>query len=127
MLESPFLFKSIACCGVKATCGSRRAGTRAMPSGRRVTENVIMAGKQTRRRPGDHVRCKLCDRKFRAITYLHLRNIHDYDGDHPVNDYKREFRLQTATCAVSRKKISEKKEEFWARRGQHWTSDTLLA
>ncbi len=80
-----------------------------------------------RRQLADHITCKHCRKEFRAITVLHLRNIHDYDGEHPIEDYKRRFRLQCATCAESRKKISEAKEDFWAKRGQHWTSDTLLA
>jgi hypothetical protein len=56
-----------------------------------------------------------------------LRNIHGYDGDHPINDYKRKFRLSSATCRDSRKKISVAKEAYWARLGQHWTHATLLA
>jgi hypothetical protein len=80
-----------------------------------------------RRLRSDHVICKHCRRDFGAITVLHLRNIHGYDGDHPINDYKQEFRLQSATCGEARKKISEAKETFWARRGQHWTRGTLIA
>ena len=80
----------------------------------------------TRQHP-DYVTCKHCRKDYRAITVRHLRNIHGYDGDHPINDYKRRFRLQSATCAESRKKISEAKEDFWAKRGQHWTQATLIA
>jgi hypothetical protein len=79
------------------------------------------------RQPSDHVTCKHCRKDFRAITVLHLRNLHGYDGDHPINEYKRRFRLPFAACAESRKKISVAKEGFWAKRGQHWTRDTLLA
>jgi hypothetical protein len=80
-----------------------------------------------RRQPADYVTCKLCGKDFRAITAFHLRNIHGSDGEHPVNDYKRRFRLQTATCLKSRKLISAAKQDFWGRRGQHWTRATLLA
>jgi hypothetical protein len=80
-----------------------------------------------RRQPSDHVTCKHCMKDYRAITVFHLRNIHGYEGDHPVNDYKREFGLQWASCGESRKKKSEAKGDFWAKRGQHWTRDTLLA
>src|ERR1700682_6259416 len=80
-----------------------------------------------RRRPSDHVTCKHCQKEFRAITTPHLRNIHGYDGDHPILDYKRKFHLQFALCKDSRERISEAKEVFWARRGQHWTPAKLLA
>jgi hypothetical protein len=78
------------------------------------------------RQPVDYITCKHCRKDFRAITFLHLRNIHGYDGDHPINDYKRKFRLQTATCLDSRKKISAAKDYFWARQGRHWTRAKLL-
>jgi len=79
------------------------------------------------RQQQDYLTCKHCRKDYRAITVFHLRNIHAYDGDHPINDYKRQFRLQTAMCARSRKKISKAKEDFWAKRGQHWTHATLIA
>lgn len=91
----------------------------------RTTNTSIMALK--RRQISDHVTCKHCRKDYRAITVLHLRNIHGYEGEHPINDYKRTFRLKSATCVESRKKISVAKEGFWAKRGQHWTTDTLLA
>jgi len=69
----------------------------------------------------DHVICKHCRREYRAITVLHLRRIHDYDGEHPVEDYKQRFRLRRACCGETRKKMSEAKESFWDQRGQHWT------
>ena len=37
------------------------------------------------------------------------------------------FRLKSATCGEARKKINEAKEMFWAKRGQHWTNDSLMA
>jgi hypothetical protein len=78
------------------------------------------------RQPSDHVTCKHCWKDYRAITVLHLRNLHGYDGDHPVNDYKRRFHLQSALCGEGRQKISVEKESFWARRGQHWTPARVL-
>ena len=81
------------------------------------------------RRPAQHsdyVTCRHCRKDFRAITVRHLRNIHDYEGDHPVQDYKRRFRLPFASCREVRKKISVAKDAFWAIRGQHWTPAKLL-
>ena len=80
-----------------------------------------------RREPADHVTCRHCRTKFRAITGSHLRNIHGYAGNHPINDYKREFSLPTASCRETRQKIRAAKDTFWAKRGQHWTRATLLA
>jgi hypothetical protein len=73
------------------------------------------------------IQCQHCGRDFRAITALHLRNIHGYDGDHPINDYKRRFRLAFAMCRKSRQKISIAKEDFWAKQGRHWTPAKLVA
>ena len=91
----------------------------------RTPRTSLMARKT--RLPSDHVTCKHCWNDYRAITVLHLRNIHGYDGDHPVNDYKRRFHLQSALCGEAREKISVEKEVFWARRGQHWTPARVLA
>lgn len=80
-----------------------------------------------RREPADHVTCRHCRSEFRAITGSHLRNRHGYAGDHPIDDYKREFGLKTASCRATRQKISAAKDTFWAKRGQNWTRATLLA
>jgi hypothetical protein len=79
------------------------------------------------RRPTDHVTCRHCHRDYRAITFRHLRNIHGYDDEHPIEEYKRHFRVSFALCGESRKKISRAKELFWDKRGQHWTPPDVLA
>jgi hypothetical protein len=73
------------------------------------------------------VTCRHCRKDYRAITVLHLRRIHGYEGDHPVLDYKRRFRLKTAMCSESRQKIGEAKEVFWARQGRHWVRRKVIA
>lgn len=93
----------------------------------RLLDNCFSIMVLKRRRHSDHITCKHCREDFRAITVLHLRNIHDYEGDHPINDYKRKFGLQSATCSKSRRKISASKAAFWAKRGQHWTRASVLA
>ena len=80
-----------------------------------------------RQQPTDHVTCQHCHRDFRAITVLHLRNLHGYDGDHPIEEYKRRFNLESSMCFEVRETISEAKEDFWARRGQGWTRRKLIA
>jgi hypothetical protein len=72
--------------------------------------------------PAPHfVVCQHCGRKYRAISVFHLRAVHGYDGEHPVQDYKSEFGLRFAACDETRSQISEAKECFWEERGQHWT------
>lgn len=82
---------------------------------------------RNRDEPSDYVTCRHCQRDFRGITVHHLRNIHGYEGDHPILDYKRRFNLKTALCADSRKKISEAKGAFWSRKGHGWTRQKLVA
>jgi hypothetical protein len=68
----------------------------------------------------------LCGKRFRAITHWHLWSRHGFEGDHPIEDYKQEFALKTATCGEMRKKRSETRVSYWDQRGQHWTSDMVL-
>ena len=74
-----------------------------------------------------HVTCKLCRKRFRAITVFHLRAKHHFEGDHPILDYMAEFDLRFSMCGESRRKISEGKEEFWEERGQHRTPESVVA
>jgi hypothetical protein len=76
--------------------------------------------------PSAYVTCRHCGKKYRAITSFHLRNIHGYDGDHPINDYKSEFGLRFAFSRNSRKKISEAKVSYWDGLGQHWSPEDVL-
>ena len=82
---------------------------------------------RVRRQPFDYVTCRHCRKEFKAITYRHLRNIHGYDGDHPILDYKARFRLQNAMCPETRKKISAAKDIFWTRQGRHWVPSKVIA
>src|SRR5690242_12149310 len=79
-----------------------------------------------RRQLQSFVVCRHCGREFRGITAFHLRRSHDYDGEHPIEDYKHKFRLKFASCAATRQKMSVAKDAFWARLGQHWTDQKLL-
>lgn len=76
--------------------------------------------------PAGYVICQHCGKKFRAITALHLRNIHGYEDEHPILEYKAQFGLRFSVCQDSRKKISEAMESFWEDRGQHWTDEDVL-
>ncbi len=76
--------------------------------------------------PSAYVTCRHCGKKYRAITCFHLRNIHGYEGEHPILDYKSEFGLRFAISRDSRKKISAAKESYWDGLGQHWTPEDVL-
>lgn len=79
------------------------------------------------RDPASFVTCRLCRKRFRAITCFHLRNVHQFEGEHPIYDYKAEFDLAYSMCRDLRKRFSEAKDDYWDQRGQHWTPDDLLA
>jgi hypothetical protein len=76
--------------------------------------------------PADPVVCRHCGKEFRAIMFLHLRRKHNYQGDHPVLEYKRRFGLPIAMCDESRAKIRTARNEFWEERGQHWTRKRVI-
>ena len=78
-------------------------------------------------RQRETVKCQHCQRRFRAITWRHLTLIHGYDPEHPIEEYKRRFGLRIAISDEVRKRISEKKEEFWDGKGQHWTNEQILS
>ncbi len=80
-----------------------------------------------RQSPPDYICCRHCHRDFRAITVSHLRSTHGYTSDHPIQDYKRRFRLSSATCREVRTRIREKQEAFWAKKGQRRTRPMILA
>jgi hypothetical protein len=78
------------------------------------------------RPPTDYVTCQHCHRDFGAVTVLHLRNIHGYEGDHPIRDYKRKFGLSYAMCPESRKHIRTAKKQYWTKRGQGWSRARII-
>jgi hypothetical protein len=53
-----------------------------------------------------HVRCRICHRQYRAITYTHLRYKH---GILDPQTYKKEYSLSTITSPEVRRRIAELK------------------
>jgi hypothetical protein len=106
-IAAPVGFSRWLCAGrrvaVAATCWSDtfHQGHHRNPDGYSMAEQ--------RKQPSNCVTCQHCGEEFRAITFFHLRNIHGYDGDHPINDYKRKFRWGSAFCRDSRKKIMRRR------------------
>ena len=64
----------------------------------------------------EFVVCEHCGRRFGAITVRHLRNLHGYEGEHPIADYKARFGLETATSRAARDKLTDTKIDFWKQR-----------
>ena len=72
------------------------------------------------------VTCRLCRRRFAAITFKHLVFIHGYEREHPIEEYKERFCLAKALCPRGRKKIKKSKKEYWADRGRDWSRLKIL-
>ena len=47
------------------------------------------------------IKCLICGKKRKAINNAHAR-FHGYTGEHPVEDYKRDFNLDKATSENTR-------------------------
>ena len=74
----------------------------------------------------DQIVCLICGETYRAITYLHLRRIHGFEGPHPVWDYKERFGLRVAVCeevCEHSRKVSIARHK---KAGRHWTRTRLL-
>src|SRR5579859_4087811 len=57
-----------------------------------------------RRKTGEgveYISCRLCRRVFQAINASHLIRKHGFTPEHPVEDYKRRFRLRVAITTES--------------------------
>lgn len=97
--------------------GGAREG--AMPDERSSTiVGAAWARRRVRRKraaPSESVRCRLCGRWYRAITWTHLRKAH---GVYGVSEYKEEFGLRFVTCGATRKLSSEIRTR--------WTPETVV-
>jgi hypothetical protein len=70
--------------------------------------------------------CRLCGGEYRAITFRHLRRVHDFDGEHPIEDYKRRFGLDISICRETQRSMRRSREDFWERHGQRWTLERVI-
>lgn len=107
---------------------TRRVQRRTPPRGRtrvNVAARAAAAHRHTDAGP-DQIVCLLCGETYRAITYLHLRRIHGFDGAHPILDYKQRFGLRIAMCEETAELLRESKVESNKREGRHWTLERLL-
>ena len=71
------------------------------------------------------IKCLLCRKRLRAINNAHAR-FHGYIGEHPVEDYKRDFRLDKATSTFTRFRIGTYKvgNTYWV--GRNHTQQTKI-
>ncbi len=74
----------------------------------------------------DRVVCLLCGETYRAITYLHLKRVHHFEGAHPIRDYKARFGLRVACCQETCDRAKEVQIQRHERAGRHWTRERLL-
>lgn len=73
----------------------------------------------------DSLVCRLCGRRFRAISNSHLVRRHGFDPAHPIDDYKDLFGLDRAECEETRRRQVESLEGTWERQGRLWTQDRV--
>ena len=74
----------------------------------------------------DQIVCLLCGETYRAITYKHLKWIHGFEGEHPVQDYKERFGLRVAACEESCDLRRDVQVERHKQAGRHWTKAKIL-
>jgi hypothetical protein len=74
----------------------------------------------------DQIVCLLCGETYRAINYWHLKRIHGFEGEHPVQDYKDMFGLRVAACQEACDRHKEVQVERHKKAGRHWTKPRIL-
>ncbi len=93
----------------------------------------VLAQKRRRREErrdtvgADEIVCRLCHKVFRAITIWHLWRIHDFEGEHPVQEYKRRYGLRVAVCQELSAKQRRLRTAHHEARGHHWTNARIYA
>jgi hypothetical protein len=75
----------------------------------------------------DSILCRLCGKRFRAISNTHLVGVHGFSPDHPIDEYKQAFQLERAECEETRQCQVRSLEETWERQGRLWTPERVLA
>lgn len=93
---------------------------RAPPAGERARQDAVAGVAE--------VVCLYCGCAFRAITTLHLRRLHDYEGDHPILDYRQRFGLEVAHTHshANRRQARRVRAAYWEARGRRWTRARML-
>lgn len=69
----------------------------------------------------DHVTCKLCNRAFKAISYLHLVRKHHFDPARPQEEYKRKYGLILVESVGTIRKRHRSQDRAFERQGRRWT------
>lgn len=71
--------------------------------------------------------CLECGHRFRGVSWKHLRRVHDYEGDHPIEDYKARYGLTVATSRATRNLGRRARERWWAAQGKRWPRSRVIA
>lgn len=107
--------------------GRSRTTRRRTKNSKRPHPKAIAAAKHSHADAGpDRIVCLLCGEEFRAISFSHLRFKHDFDGEHPVEDYKARFGLRVASCSETCESKREVQVRRFRRLGRHWTRTRIV-
>ncbi|MGE3755942.1 MAG: hypothetical protein AB7I45_17485 [Planctomycetota bacterium] len=74
----------------------------------------------------DQIVCLLCGETYRAINYWHLKRIHGFEGEHPVQDYKEMYGLRVAACQDVCDRQREVQVERHKKAGRHWSKARIM-
>ena len=100
----------------------RRPAARHRQPGERLRTLRAAKRQELRTAPApDEIVCQLCHRTFRAIAVLHLRRIHGFQGEHPIEDYKRRFGLRVAWSPMTCRLLRNVSVARARRDGVRWT------
>lgn len=94
-----------------------------------LSNRPLSQGTQARPRDKEHrdrIRCRLCGRYFKAISWSHLARLHGFDADHPVEEYKSQFRLKKAWCPETRYMMTRSLRATLDRTGRRRTKERLI-
>jgi hypothetical protein len=72
------------------------------------------------------IQCKLCGKEFASVRATHLWRKHGWRDRRPVERYKRQFRLRTASSLGTRRKCKDIQVRRWQRLGLSWTKGRVL-
>jgi len=93
----------------------------------RLAEKRLQLRKEARASVSqDEIVCQLCHQVYRAIRVSHLRAAHDYQGEHPVEDYKAKFGLRVAASVEVCRTLCDLRTERARREGVHYTRKQVL-
>lgn len=94
----------------------------------RLSEWLKARGTKNRSGEGfDHVVCKICNRAFKSISYLHLVRKHHFAGERPQQRYKERFGLILVESVETIRKRRRSQNIRFESLGRRWTKARVKA